>query len=180
MESLICLPNPNEEMNNSKSFDNLVSMWSRRHTKLVKHHAQDSTPKIKSNAKISSDVGLNASIPHKHMSIPLPIQTVCDIPELMINIYSFLTASDRVRLGEVDAQFYLDAGCGKIVGICGENVLAFDDALKVVKNWIYYEGSPESWRAEGVDLKPPGEFALKDFDDSWRYWDFSIKSMDLT
>ena len=168
MENRTC-SSKSEELNNT--FDHLVPMWCRRYTKLVRNHnTPDSTPKVKS--KTSRDVGLNH---HKNKSTPLPVQTVRDIPDLMIIICSFLTVSDRVHLGEVDTQFYLHPARGTIVGIYGEDDLEFDETLKVVKNWILYEGSPESWGAEGVELNPPGGYVLDDFDKSWRYWDFFDK-----
>jgi hypothetical protein len=43
----------------------------------------------------------------------------------------------------------------KIIGVYGERQnLEFDDAINEIRKWILYEGLPESWGADGVELFP--------------------------
>ena len=117
----------------NNSFSQLTSFWSRKYTHLDRQRNLVST---KSNAETSHHNSLNVGNLHEFhevKSVPSPIQTVRDIPELMIIIHSFLTVSDRIRLGEVDIEFYLDPGRGKIVGVYGDKDLEFDDAWKEIR-----------------------------------------------
>jgi hypothetical protein len=68
-------------------------------------------------------------------------------------VYSFLPVQDRVRLGQVDKQFYADEHRGQIVGIYGDDdCLDTEAALERVREYMEFEGTPDSLT---VDLGTP-------------------------
>jgi hypothetical protein len=70
---------------------------------------------------------------------------------LVTMICSFLPIQDRVRLGQVDQQFYVDRGRGQIVGVYGNDCLDIKAALKKVRAHVKYEMNIESLSYFGTD-----------------------------
>jgi hypothetical protein len=76
--------------------------------------------------------------------------------DLRREIYSFLTAYDRVHLGEVDRAFQNDELRCNVVGIYGEERFDLLEAFLVLQRWKNSEDSPRfqnnmegSWGREG-------------------------------
>lgn len=89
-------------------------------------------------------------------------------PDLRREIYSFLTAHDRVHLGEVDRAFRNDEVRCTVVGVYGPNQLGLLEAFHVLQRWKDAEDSPlcqndmeGSWGREGHGEIPESWFTLK-------------------
>jgi hypothetical protein len=134
----------------------LLSNTTRTHNEAKKkRRIEECNNNSNSNNSNSGDILL--PIPFASSTASLIVQYIRNIPELMIRIYEFLPVIDRIRIGQVDTRFYEDPYRGKIVGVYGSGEcqnLEFDDAIKEIRKWILYEGSPESWGADGVELFP--------------------------
>jgi hypothetical protein len=88
--------------------------------------------------------------------------------DLRREIYSFLTAYDRVHLGEVDRAFQNDELRCNVVGIYGEERFDLLEAFLVLQRWKNSEDSPRfqnnmegSWGREGHGGMPESWFTLE-------------------
>jgi hypothetical protein len=92
-------------------------------------------------------------------SSPRPSKQRCVVDELFTSvrnnvalatiICSFLPIKDRVRLGQVDKQFYEDEHRGQIVGVYGDDSLDIEAALEKVREYAEYESTLDAWTEFG-------------------------------
>jgi hypothetical protein len=73
---------------------------------------------------------------------------------VMRTIYSFLTAYDRVHLGEVDRTFRDDKLRGTVVGVYGPYRLELPEAFQVLQRWKDYKDSPHCQKGSLPTIEP--------------------------
>jgi hypothetical protein len=93
----------------------------------------------------------------KHRLVDELFASVRNNVALATLVYSFLPMNDRVRLGEVDKQFYGDKDRGQIVGVYGDNYLNIQEALEKVREYLEYESMINS---------------VREFSNNPYYWDW--------
>jgi hypothetical protein len=64
--------------------------------------------------------------------------------DLMMLLCSFFLAKDRVRLRQVDKQFYADKDLGQIVAVYGGNCVDIKEALEEVRRYVEFESTLDS------------------------------------
>jgi hypothetical protein len=78
------------------------------------------------------------------MKLFIRLETIRGNIGLMLKIYSFLPARDRIRLARVDKEFQQDEYRGRVEGIYGSENLSITEAFQEVRDWRMLVGTPWS------------------------------------
>lgn len=81
--------------------------------------------------------------------LPFAFEDLRSKSDVMLSVYSFLTIRERVRLSEVNKAFRDDPGRGRIVAVYGPQNVGIDEALKSIRDYIAFDGTPLSLDAHG-------------------------------
>jgi hypothetical protein len=112
----------------------------------------------KKKRSASSEASPGSYVTHafkkKHRLVDELFASVRNNEALATLIYSYLPMNDRVRLGEVDKQFYADKDRGEIVGVYGDNYLNIQKALEKVRECVKYESIIDSVKGFGECQTP--------------------------
>lgn len=111
-----------------------------RHTCVKSTGAKSQGPSSQPNPDRPVMQSPGASGPQQSQSPGAAFRQLRHNAVVMARIYSHMSTTDRVRLGEVDRKFLHDEQRGSVVGVYGNRNIGIEEALEKVREYLMFKG----------------------------------------